>query len=321
MWVPLGRTPGGEKGGTMKLVKVLLIVVVVLVLLAVAGGIAAFAYVDSWAKKGIERGGTYALGVETTVGSADVGLLGGTFGLSDLKVANVAGYQAPHFLTLGDGSVAVSLGTLREPTIVLPHLKLDTVDVRLEKKDGAANYSVILDNLKKVGSDKPVPAGEEKKYIVDDLSIGHITVHVDLIGSAGAPGAIGEAIGSLTKVTVPIDEVKLQNVGKAEGGLTMGQLTSVIVRAVLVAAAEQGKGLIPADILGDLEGRLAALGDLSKLDLKVIGDVKGKVEELGKAAEDVQKKVQDAAKEGEKALDEAKKRLEGLIPKKREENK
>ena len=295
----------------MKLIKVLLIVVVVIVVLLSGAAIGLFMYADALAKKGIERGGTYALGVETKVGSTDVGLLDGTFDMSDLRVANVAGYPGPHFLTLADGSVAVSLGSLRQQTVVLPHLRLDELDVRLEKKDGATNYNVILENLKKVGSDKPVPAGEEKKYIVNDLSIGHITVHVDLIGSAGVPGAVGEAIGSLTKVTVPIDEVKLQNVGKAEGGLTMGQLTSVIVRAVLVAAAEQGKGLIPADILGDLEGRLAALGDLSNLDLKVIGDVKGKVEELGRAAEDLKK-------QGEGALDEAKKRLEGLIPKKKE---
>lgn len=317
----------------MKLIKLLLVLVILVVLVVVLGGVALFSYVDKLAKSGIEKGGTYALGVPTTLGSADVGILGGTFSMSDLKVANVTGYPGPHFLSLGDASVAVSLSTLRESTVVLPKFSLDSIDVRLEKKDGAANYNVILDNLKKVsggGGDKPAPqpapSGEEKKFIINDLSITKVVVHVDVLGSGGAPAALGEAIGVLTKVTIPIDEIKLQNVGKtgegvAGSGVTISQLTNIIVQAVLAAAVENGGGLIPADIMGDLQGKLNALGDLSKLDLKVLGDAKGTVQDLTKTADDVKKKVEDAAKEGEKMVDDAKKALEGLIPKKKDEKK
>ena len=69
------------------------------------------------------------------------------------------------------------------------------------------------------------------------------------------------------------------------------ELVNIIVQAVISAAVANGGGLIPEDILGDLQGKLASLGDLSKLDLKVLGDAKGTVEDLTKAAEDVKKKA------------------------------
>jgi hypothetical protein len=311
----------------MKIIKLLIVLVILIVLLVAIAGVALFSYVDSLAKSGIERGGTYALGVPTTLGSADVGILGGTFAMSNLKVANVTGFPGPHFLSLGDGSVAVSLGSLREDTVVLPHLKLDAIDVRLEKKDGGTNYGVILDNLKKVsggGGDKPAPkpgpSGDEKKFVVNDLSITKVSVHFDLMES----GSAGAALIPLQKITIPIDEIKLQNVGKTgEGvggsGVTMSELTNIIVQAVIAAAVENGGGAIPGEILGELKGKLAALGDLSKLDMKVLGDAKATVEDLTKAAGEAGKKVEEAVKQGEKAIDDVKKGLEGLIPKKKED--
>lgn len=311
----------------MKIIKLLLVLVILVVLLVVIAGFALFSYIDTAAKKGIEKGGTYALGVPTTLGSADVGIMSGTFAMNDLKVANVQGFPGPHFFSLGDGSVAVSFDSLRGDTIVLPHLKLDAIDVRLEKKDGATNYNVILDNLKKVSggsgdkpAPQPAPSGDEKKFVVNDLSITKVTVHVDLMES----GSAGAALVPLQKITIPIEAIKLQNVGKtgegvAGSGVTMSELANIIVQAVIGAAVENGGGVIPAEILGDLKGKLAALGDLSKLDMKVLGDVKGTVEDLTKAAGDAQKKVEDAVKQGEKAIDDVKKGLEGLIPKKKED--
>lgn len=311
----------------MKLIKLLLVLVILVVLLVAIGGFALLSYVDTAAKRVIEKGGTFALGVPTTLGSADVGILSGSFAMNNLKVANVQGFPAPHFFSLGDGSVAVSLNTLREKTVVLPHLKLDAIDVRLEKKDGATNYGVILENLKKVSSQggekpapQPAPPGDEKRFIVNDLSITKVTVHVDLMES----GSAGAALVPLQKITIPIEEIKLQDVGKtgdgvAGTGVTMSELANIIVQAVMNAAVENGGGVIPAEIMGDLKGKLAALGDLSKLDMKVLGDAKGTVENLTKTADEVKKKVEEAAKEGEKMVDDAKKALEGLIPKKKED--
>ena len=274
-----------------------------LVVLLIVGVVVVVMSINSIAKTGIEKGGTYALGVKTTVSSVSVGILSGKFGMSGLKVANPDGFKSDKFMSLGDGGVQVSLGTLRKDTVDLPSLGLDTLEVNLEKTGGKANYNVILDNLKKVtgsgGESKPAPqpAGKEKKFIINDLSIKKVTVHADLIGGPG----------DLTKVTVPIDEVHLKDVGKDKGGVTMGELSGIIVQAILTAAIEKGGGLIPADMLGDLKNGLAGLGDLSKLGLNVVGDAKGTLEKVGGEAG-------KAVEEGSKKVEEIGKGLGGLIP-------
>ena len=65
----------------MKLLLRLVGLVVALVVLAL---VAAFVYLDVAAKAAIERGGTNALGVETTVDTADVKVLAGRFEMRGL---------------------------------------------------------------------------------------------------------------------------------------------------------------------------------------------------------------------------------------------
>jgi hypothetical protein len=129
-----------------------------------------------------------------------------------------------------------------------------------------------------------------------------------------------DAPGGLTRVRIPIREIRLQKVGQTGtgvggSGVTIGQLASIIVQAVMQATVENGQNLLPADMLGDLQGRLAALGDVKELGMKVVGDVKGTVEKVGgeaaKAVEEGKRAVEDLGKKAE----EVKKGLEGLIPK------
>ena len=283
-----------------KLVKVLLVLVVLAVLVVVGGVVGVGMYANQLAKKGIEKGGTYALGVPTTVSSVSLGLLSGKFGMSGLNVANPAagGYTSNHFLNLGSGSVAVNYSSLQQPTIDLPALTLSKVDVSLEKKGGKANYQTILENLKKLqdqtgGGTKPT-SGDEKKFVIQKLLIEDITVHVDMLDAGG--------LSQLAKLTIPVEKIELTNLGKsasgvqADGvqvnGVTMEQLASIVVQAVLKAAMDNSGGLLPADLLNDLQSNLGQLTALKDLDLKAVGDVKNIVDKLGK---DLGKGVGDAA--------------------------
>jgi hypothetical protein len=273
---------------------------VLLLILVVVGGIFAAAYfIDSLARKGIEAGATYALGVPTTLKSANVGIMGGTFAMSELNVGNPQGFTSPHFLALGSGGVAVSLGTLRKETVELPSLTLEHIDVNLEKRAaaGGSNYKVILDNLDKLkGSGSKPSSSGEKRFVIRELSIKDVKVHINLIEGPAALEAV-------TKANVELDEIKLKDVGKTGSGVggtgvTMSELASIIVQAVLSAAAEKGGHLIPGDILGDLKGKLASLDGVKDMGLKVLGDAKGSIQEAGKKAlDDVKKKAEGAVKD------------------------
>ncbi|MBN8599329.1 MAG: hypothetical protein J0L78_16785 [Planctomycetes bacterium] len=295
------------------MIKKLLALVFLLIGLCIVAVVVAFYSIDAIAKRAIESGGTYALGVPTTVKSANVGIMTGTFGMSGLNVANPPGFGSSPFLSLGDAGVAVTLSSLREPVVTLPRLSLDNLSVSLEKKRGSANYNVILDNLKKLNSGSTSKSsGDGKKFIIRELSLRNINVGVDLIGGPGA-------IGDLTKIKIPISEIKLENVGQTGtgvggSGVTMEQLTSIVVQAVLAAAAEKGGGILPAEILGDLQGGLANLGQLDKLGMKVLADPKV-LEQLGAG------KATEAIEQGKKAVDDAAKKVTDLIPGMKKEKK
>ena len=210
-----------------KLIRVVCGLVVVLLVLAVG----AVVYIDSIAKTAIERGATYALGVDTTLGSADVKLLSGAFAMRDLTIANPKGFESPFFTHLGQGDVEVALTTLRQETVELPTLTLTDLEMYLEKKEGKANYDVILENLKRFESqEKAQDDGGGKKYIIDEVVIKNIMVHVQLLPLGG----------SLTKLDVPIDEIRLENVGsETSRGVVMSELTGVIIKGVLIAVVKK----------------------------------------------------------------------------------
>ncbi|HZW07737.1 MAG TPA: hypothetical protein VFF65_11505 [Phycisphaerales bacterium] len=296
------------------MLKKLLYAVVGLVVLLVIAALGVFFYIDSIAKGVIERGGTYALGTETTVSSVDVGVFKGEFELSGLKVANPAAagpdkFTSPHFLKLGKGETAVSYSTLRQPTVVIPSLTLDDVDVYLEKRGSTTNYNAILDHLKKVmgSGEKPAPAGDEKKFVISDLRITNVTVHVDMAAAVpGGLGNVGDAITKVSQSTITIDRIELKDVGRTGTGVggtgvTMSELTAIVVKAVLAAAAERGGGLIPPDLLSDLRAQLSSIANLDALSkgaAEIFGGAASKVgDEVKKGVEDVKKGIGDALKD------------------------
>lgn len=297
----------------MKILKRLVLAAVVLVVLLAGGVMLLLSQVDRIAKVAIEQGGTFATGTQTTVNDVSIGLFSGKFGLSGLTIANPEGFKSPAFMSLGTGGVDLSLASLSGSTIEVPRFSLDTLEVNLERRDGKTNYGSILDSLKRLqgqgGATQPTSSGDETKLIINDLSLSNIVVKIDL---AGGP----QAVSDLTRVTIPIDRITLSNVGKTGGGVagtgvTVSELSSIVISAVLSAATEKGGSLIPADLLGDLNGRLEGLGK-NLLDMKVVAETQAKVEELGKkVVEDVKKTVDETAK---KAADKASEALKGLIP-------
>ena len=291
-----------------KIKKLLLILIGAPIVLLIVAIVLLLLFANSAARQGVEAGASYALGVKTTLDRASVGIFSGKFGLGGLKVANVQGYKADKFMSLGDGKVAVSLGSLMQDTILVPSFSLDTIEVNLEKRDGKANYQVIMDNLGKVSkgsqpSSKPTSEGGGKKLIINELTIRHVKVTADLL-----------AVGP---VTIPIDEIKLTNVGKgtgkgvADSGVTVGQLSSIIVQAVLGAAAEAGGNILPKDVLGDIKGGLDQLGGLKDVGVQVVG-------QAGQAAQQIGGAIQGAAQEGAKQIDNIQKgigdQLKGILP-------
>lgn len=280
-----------------KLLKILLIVVVLIV---VAVGVAVgyvFHNIDSLAKRGVEEGGSYALGVPTTVDSVSVKVFGGDLKLSGLKVANPQGFAGPHFLTMKKGEVVVTLDSLNEQTVDIPKLTLSGIDLNLERTGSGANYEKIVENLKRLKGSSAKSG--DKKLIVHELTIEDVRIHADVLN---APGPIGKIVNPVAKVDVPIERIELKDVGRTGTGVTMEELSSIVVQAVLAAAAEKGYGTLPGEIVNDLKSAVSSLGGLRDLPVAVVGRAGEAVTQIGGVLGDVSKRAGDAIKDATKGI-------------------
>jgi len=280
----------------LKIVAILLLIFVVLIGI----GVGVFFYnIDSLAKRGIQDGGTYALGVPTTVGSVSLHLFSGQMSLSELDVANPRGFAAPHFIAMKKGEVAVTLDSLNKDIVDIPTLTLSGIDLNLERSLSGSNYGRIIENLSKLKRSS-APSEKEKKFIIRELTIENVTIHADLIG---APGPLGQIVNPVGKVNVPIERITLRDIGKTGSGsggtgVTMKELSAIVVQAVLAAAADKGYGTLPGEILNDLKSAVTSFDGLKNLPVAVVGRageavtmIGGVVENVGKTAGDVIDKV------------------------------
>lgn len=281
--------------------------IVILVVIAVAVAlILTLTFVDTITKTAIEKGGAYALGVETTLEKASIGITSGEFALDGLVLANPQGYESPHFLRMGHAGMALSMRSLLSDTIRAPELVLDGFDLNVERAKGKANYDVILENLARFeageeagepqAAAEPEPAaspsepsekGTGKTFVLDRLVIRNVKAHFDVIPLAG----------DAARVEVPVPEIVVEDLGSE---MSLGKLFSIIVKAVLSSAAQMGKGLVPDDLLQDLQGRLGSLegvmvdlkgtlgGQLGTVTEKTLGAVE---EKAGAVQEQIQEKV------------------------------
>jgi hypothetical protein len=274
--------------------------VAVLVIAAVVGLLLT---INFWFKKGVDYGATFALGVPTSIAGANVGVFSGQCTIERLRVGNPTGFPSDHFLTMGQADVAVALGSLLQPVVEIPRLQLKDIDVVLEKREGKANYQVILDNLGSAEQTPPPAQQKEgKKFIIRDLTIQNVAVTVDLL-------PVG---GQLSRQRIVVPEIHLQNVG-AEGnrGVMMAELTKVVVQSIFQSLMEGGAQL-PGEVMAQLQQGLGQLAPIGQYGMKVVGDVKSQVGQItqgvGAAVGGLQQQVGDV----QKVVPDAGKQIENL---------
>ncbi len=271
----------------------------ILVLLVVLAGVAVVFWIDRIAVVAVEKGGTYALGTNTELGSAHIGILSTSASFSGLKIDNPdeledVEFDVPYFFSVDEGSFGVNAKSLLSSEIVAPKLELEKVGVSLYKRGATSNYGIILDNVKRLGGEDSGGGDEKgggKTFVIEEVVIRDITVHADMI-------PIG---GSLTKMPpVRIPEIRLEDVGRGDA-LSMGDLVATIVTAVLEAVSMKVAGL-PGDIAKELGAGLEGIADLG---IDVVGEVTNVAGDVvGGAAREIENAAGEAAETIDGAAEE-----------------
>jgi len=296
----------------IKVLAALVVIFVILLGVAVWAGLSA---IDSLARKGVESGATYALDVPTTLKKADVGIRAGTFTMDGLNVTNPEGFDDPNFLSLGQGHVSVKFATLLDEVVELPNLRLSNLEINLQQGGGQSNYGVILENLKRFESDgeaggesggsKPASDESGKKFIIQQIDIEQVNVHVSF-----AP-PIGDAI----KMDIPIPSITLTDIGTVEnGGVKISEVVDIVIKAILGTVSQIGGDILPADLLGGLQSGLGDLTSLSDLGIDVTGDLGEVVSDItGQAQETVEKATEEVTKAAEETVEKAEEAVEEAV--------
>lgn len=236
--------------------KLLLRIVLGLVFLALLVLGAVFLFLDPIVGSAIGRGATYATGVESSVDDVDVGLTKGAFDLRRMTIANPPGFTAPHFLAIGTARARWDNGTIFSERIEMPELTLDGFDVHLERNASGSNWSRILEHLDQVAGAKapgkePAPEAQGKRALrVRRIVLDHVKVTLHL---SDVPVGAGTHALELPKIVIE----DFQSDGSTLE--IVSTLTRAIVTAVLDQSVKSGGGVLPKDVLKDLDGGLAGL--------------------------------------------------------------
>jgi uncharacterized protein involved in outer membrane biogenesis len=252
-------------------------------------------YIDSILKSAMEKGGTLALGTPTSVNSVSLGILSGKLDMGGLKVSNPEGYDTSHFLLLKDFNVAVNLNSLMKDRVQVPHIILDGLNINLEKKSKSKNTNVqqILDHLKTLDSGKKVASKGKgskkesgKEFSVDLLQIKNVS----------ATAVFAPQLGDKGKVEVKVPDITMKDVGSGDKGLTLDELSVLIVSKVLDAMAKSGQGL-PLAFKNQLNTGLQQIKGMTvDLEGQAKTMVKGTAGEVGKKVEEKTEKVVEETK-------------------------
>lgn len=278
--------------------KLLIVAALGLGLLLLVLGVAVF-YAGSIAKQAVERGGTFALGVPTTLDSVELGLFSGHLGLDELIVENPKSFDAPHFLRLQQADLDVSLESLSSDLVEVQLLSIHGLALTLERKGGRTNYEPILERLQSLQSpgsetapepetEAPDPDGSQKKFVIREVVITDVSARIALLPQGG----------SLTEVKVTIPELRIKDLG--HGGASLPEVIGELTRALLSAVVEAGGDDLPAAVLGDL---VKGLGSRAGLDFDLGQGFKTEVERLGEAlGEDLGKELGRQLEDASEAL-------------------
>ena len=176
---------------------------------------------DGLVKSAIEHYGSAMTGAGLKVGAVEIRTTDGQSVIRDLEIGNPAGFKTSYALKVAKIDVVVDMSTLTTDVVVIRKIVIATPNVIYEKGEAMTNFDALQKNI----TDYLGPAKSEmntggKKFIVDQLIISNAKAE------ASAPILAGKT------VAVPLPDIVLNDIGRAKGGVTSGELGQVIANAL-----------------------------------------------------------------------------------------
>ena len=209
-------------------------------------------------KAGINTAGPKLAGVPVHVEKVIVNPLSGMVRIKGLIIGNPEGFNTPSAMELNDFKLNIKMSSLFSKAIVIEQILIDAPQITYEKSLKSSNLSTLQANLapKEPAAPKAEAAPEKKKgaakkVIIDDFQLNGAKVNVTITALGGK------------KLTLPLPDIKMQNIGRDSGGTNPAEVISEVFNSITKAVVDavSSGGAMAGDAL---KGAAGVAGDAAK---------------------------------------------------------
>jgi|SRR3954469_23975858 hypothetical protein len=201
--------------------KAVIALLVIVVVLLVGGGLAAFLFLGTIVKKGVETVGPNITKTSLKLDSATISVFNGSGQLKGFELGNPEGFKTGSAVKVGSIGLALEPRSVLGKKVVIHSIRVEAPEITYEAALGGSNIGKILDNLKSTSSQEKSTGGSkqtgsQKALQVDEFLItgGKINVSASILGGRTA--------------TLPLPEIKLANLGQGPEGITPAELSTKV---------------------------------------------------------------------------------------------
>lgn len=234
--------------------KILLKLAIVVVVLLIAAIVFAFLSLNRIVKKGVETVGSQVTKVSITLDSVDISVLSGQGTIKGMVIGNPEGYKTESAIRMGEATLQLAPKSLLSDKIVVNKINVVAPEITFEGSLKGSNLTKLLANVEEFtaslasqGSRKG-GGGAGRKLQVDDFRITGAKVNLSMTMLGGK------------KMSVPLPDIHLENLGAGPEGITAGELIKQVLSVVVQSTTKEVTGA-----LGKLgEGATEAVKDIGK---------------------------------------------------------
>ncbi len=251
-----------------KLVKIL----VGLAVAAVIALVALFLSLNSIVKNGVTSFGPEVIKAPISLDGVSISAFSGGGELRGLVIGNPAGFKTPNAVKLGTASLQVKPMSLLGDKIVVQSVKADGAEITFEGSLGSSNLGKIQENVDTYVANLLGPPGKEekkstkpgKKLQVDEILISNAKINLSLTILGGK------------SATVPLPDIKLNNLGQGADGVTPAEVIKVVLNEVMTKTTSAVTSFLSSGGKALMDGAKnvgGAASDAAKSATKSIGDL------------------------------------------------
>lgn len=221
---------------------------------------------DSIVKEAVETQGSEITQAKVTLNEVEISASDGMARMAGLVIGNPEGFKSDYAFSLGGIKVKLDVGTVLEDKVIISEIAIDGPQIIYELGDSGNNLDALKRNVNNyLGVDEAsgkAPAGEKPTAKSDEGGKKLIIEHIYIRG-----GTISVSASLLQgkKITTPLPDLHLKDIGKKEGGASPGEVVNEVITAVQNAATKSVGSLNIKGLVGDVgkavEGQLKGVTD------------------------------------------------------------